>query len=346
MPTRMKIVTGFVFVFLPIVSSGQTGAPKQASIPASVNSSPAAAPNTLPPSGGPVDHKPDDYFLGPDSYVHEGIPQGTWDKMTWKSEIFANTERLVWVYVPAQYIASKPACLMVFQDGIRHYAEREDNPKAERKAEYRVPTVLDNLIARKELPVIIAVFIDPGSTDMHAQHGNPNFSNRSFEYDTLSDQYSQFLAKEILPPIEKKYNIRKDAAGRAIGGISSGAICAFTTAWNHPDWFSKVLSDVGSFTDIHGGHVYPKLVREAERKPIRVHMQDGMNDNRRPAVPQRDWYLQNKAMYEALRDKGYEVNYVLGDGVHSSTHGGAILPDSLRWLWQDEMAKNSSRTGD
>jgi enterochelin esterase family protein len=226
---------------------------------------------------------------------------------------------------------------MVFQDGVRQYAEREDNKAMSRKAEYRVPTVLDNLIARGELPVIIAVFIDPGSGDIKGRNGTPNYSNRSFEYDTLSDQYSQFLAKEILPPVEKKYNIRKDPAGRAIGGISSGAICAFTVAWNHPDWFGKVLSDVGSFTDLRGGHVYPQMVRDNPPKPIKIHMQDGINDNRRPETPTRDWYLQNKAMYAALKDKGYDVTYVLGDGIHSSKHGGSILPDSMRWLWSDQV---------
>lgn len=338
----LKALAKWVLLLVPVVSAGQASISIQMVFPDLFNIAQAPLANPSPPLTGAIDHKPDDYFLGPDSYPHEGVPQGTWDKVTWKSVIFPNTERLVWVYIPAQYTPSKPACLMVFQDGIRHYAAREDSPEAGTKAEYRVPNVLDNLIARKELPVIIAVFIDPGSSDMHAQNGKANFSNRSFEYDTISDQYSQFLAKEILPPVERKYNIRKDAAGRGIGGISSGAICAFTTAWNHPDWFSKVLSDVGSFTDIRGGHVYPELVRGAGVKPIRLHMQDGVNDNRRPATPQRDWYLQNKSMYEALRDKGYEVNYVLGDGIHSSKHGSAILPDSLRWLWQNEVAKDSA----
>jgi enterochelin esterase-like enzyme len=312
------------------------------SLYAALAQAPARPPLVLLP-GSPPDRKPDDYTFGPDSTVHEGVPQGAWDKITWKSEIFPNTERFVWTYVPAQYDPNKPAALMVIQDGVRQYAEREDNRSAGRKAEYRVPTVLDNLIARGELPVIVTVFVDPGSGDIKGRGGNPNFSNRSFEYDTLSDQYSQFLAKEILPPVEQKYNIRKDAAGRAIGGISSGAICAFTVAWNHPDWFGKVLSDVGSFTNIRGGHVYPQLVRDATRKPLKIHMEDGINDNRNPDDPLRDWYLQNKAMHAALKEKGYEVNYVLGDGIHGSKHGGAILPDSLRWLWSDQSPKAAGK---
>lgn len=338
MASLMKIHCGTIALALMTAVAAQAQTPPA---PAKQARPPAPPLQLLP--GAPAGRTPDDYTFGPDSMVHDGVPQGTWDKITWKSEVFPGTERFVWTYVPAQYNPAKPAALMVFQDGVRQYAEREDNRPAGRKAEYRVPTVLDNLIARGELPVIIAVFIDPGSDDIRGRSGNPNFSNRSFEYDTLSDQYSQFLAKEILPPVEAKYNIRKDPAGRAIGGISSGAICAFTVAWNHPDWFGKVLSDVGSFTNLRGGHVYPQLVRDAAKKPIRIHMQDGINDNRRPDDPQRDWYLQNKAMYEALKDKGYEVNYVLGDGIHGSKHGGAILPDSLRWLWADQVPKASGK---
>ena len=321
-------------VFVALMLAQQAPAPPA---PAARGPRPPAPPLVLLP-GSPADRKPDDYTFGPDSMVHEGVPQGKWDKMVWKSEIYPNTERFVWTYVPAQYDPKKPACLMVFQDGVRQYGEREDNRPAGRKAEYRVPTVLDNLIARGELPVIIAVFVDPGG-DIKGRNGNPDFANRSVEYDTLSDTYSQFLAKEILPPVEAKYNIRKDPAGRAIGGISSGAICAFTVAWNHPDWFGKVLSDVGSFTNIRGGDVYPQMVRDAAPKPIKIHMQDGINDNRHPDDPRRDWYLQNKLMYAALKDKGYDVTYVLGDGIHSSRHGGAILPDSLRWLWSDQVKK-------
>jgi enterochelin esterase family protein len=272
--------------------------------------------------------------------VHPGVPQGTWEKYLWdKSEIFPQTTRDVWIYIPAQYDPKVPACLMVIQDGPRQYAVRERNDvdqRARRTQEYCMPTVLDNLINRKELPVIITVFINPGSTAIDA-NGKPDFNNRSVEYDSVTDKYSQFLAKEILPPIEQKYNIRKDPAGRAIGGISSGAICAFTVAFNHPDWFSKVLSDVGSFTGIRGGDAYPQIIREAEPKPLRVHLQDGTHDNRNPDTPQRDWYLQNRLMLEALVDKGYDVQYVLGHGIHSSKHGAAILPDSLRWLWRDEV---------
>jgi enterochelin esterase family protein len=277
------------------------------------------------------------YPYGPDSLVHEGVPQGALDQFIHKSEVYSNTVRRFSVYSPAQYDPRTPACLMVFQDGVRQYSVREDQRNLGNTAEYRVPTVIDNLTARKELPVIICVFIDPGSTAI-PDTGRPRAENRSVEYDTLSDQYYQFLHQEILPMVEKKYNIRKDAAGRAICGISSGAICAFTVAWNHPDQFGKVLSDVGSFTAIRGGDVYPGLVRNADKKPLKIFMSDGTNDNRRPDNPARDWYLQNKLMYEAFREKGYEVRYVLGENVHGSKLGGPIFPDSMRWLWNDQLA--------
>jgi enterochelin esterase family protein len=300
---------------------------------------PAPAADDLPMSQGP-------YTFGPDSMVHAGVPQGTWDKSIWdKSTIYPMTTREVWVYVPAQYDPKQPTCLQVIQDGPRQYAVREDTPADRRvrhTAEYRTPTVLDNLINRHELPVIITVFVNPGSFTASAT-GSPDFANRSLEYDTVSDVYSQFLFKEILPPVEAKYNIRKDPAGRAIGGISSGAICAFTVAWNHPDQFGKVFSDVGSFTNIRGGQVYPKLVADAAKKPLKVAMEDGTNDQRRPETPDRDWYLQNKLMHENLLAKGYEVRYVLGDGMHDSKHGGSIFPDTLRWLWSDQVASATTQ---
>jgi len=331
---------------LAILASAVTAFAADSATPAGADTATPLAPNAAPAAPRPRPARPavppgaDNYELGPDSKVQPGVPQGTWDKFVWdKSAIYPNTIRDVWVYIPAQYDPKVPACLMVVQDGVRQYAARESTPedRAHRRTpEYCMPTVLDNLINRKELPVMITVFINPGSTKI-SPTGTPDFQNRSVEYDTVSDLYSQFLAKEILPVVESKYNIRKDPAGRAIGGISSGAICAFTVAFNHPDWFSKVLSDVGSFTAIRGGDAYPQIIRDAEPKPLRVHMQDGTHDNRNPDSPQRDWYLQNRLVLEALVDKGYDVQYVLGHGVHSSKFGGAILPDSLRWLWRDEV---------
>jgi enterochelin esterase family protein len=265
----------------------------------------------------------DDYKLGPDSEEQPGVPTGKVTKQTWTSTIFPGTVRDYWVYVPAQYDAGHPACVMVFQDGGGYV-----NPKGQ----FRVPIVFDNLIAKKEMPVTIGIFINPGKVPA-SQPGEKDRENRSFEYDTPSDQYVRFLEKEILPEVGKQYNLRQDAKGRAICGISSGGICAFTAAWERPDLFSKVLSHVGSFTNIRGGDVYPGLIRKTERKPIRVFLQDGSNDLDNLHG---NWPLANQQMAAALKFMGYEYKFELGDGGHNGKHGGAILPDSLRWLWADE----------
>jgi enterochelin esterase family protein len=212
---------------------------------------------------------------------------------------------------------------MVFQDGGAYV-----NPKGE----FRAPIVFDNLIHKKEIPVMIGIFISPGV--IPAKDGAPEVKNRSFEYDTLSDQYARFLEKEILPEVGKNYNLRKDAAGRGICGISSGGICAFTVAWQSPELFSKVLSHVGSFTNIRGGDVYPGIVRKTQGKPkpIRVFLQAGANDLDNVYG---NWWLGNQQMALALRFAKYDYKLEAGDGGHNGKHGGAILPESLRWLWRD-----------
>jgi len=266
---------------------------------------------------------------GPDSEVHEGVPKGKLIGPTpFKSQVFAGTIRQYWVYVPAQYDASKPACVLMFQDG-----GRATNPKGA----IRLPVVLDNLIAKKEIPVTIGIFITPGQNgdEFPAKALTGNGSNRSFEYDSLGDAYARFLIDEMLPEVGKSYNLTKDPEGRAIGGSSSGAICAFNVAWERPDQFRKVISMIGSFTDIRGGHVFPRLVLEAEKKPIRVFLQDGTKDNPNTKNVRRDWHLQNKLMVAALQEKGYDMQYVFGEGAHSDNHGGAIIPEMLRWLFRD-----------
>jgi enterochelin esterase family protein len=263
----------------------------------------------------------DDYKFGPDSERQAGVPEGKITQHKWTSKVFPGTVRDYWVYVPAQYDGKTPACVMVFQDGGNY-----QNPKGQ----FRVPIVLDNLIHKKELPVIIGVFINPGVVP--SQGKGQGRSNRSFEYDTLSPQYVTFLEKEILPEVGKDYKLRQDAAGRAIGGISSGGICAFTAAWERPDMFSKVLSHVGSFTNIQGGDVYPGMIRKTERKPIRIWLQDGSNDldNLHGS-----WPLANLQMAAALKFMRYDYRFEYGDGAHNGKHGGATLPEALRWLWRD-----------
>ncbi|HWA98534.1 MAG TPA: alpha/beta hydrolase-fold protein [Pirellulales bacterium] len=274
----------------------------------------------------------DDYVLGPDSERHDGVPQGKVEKQpTWKSKIFDGTERDWWIYVPAQYDAAKPACLMVFQDG---------GGMVDEKRQYRVPVVFDNLIHRGEMPVTIGVFINPGAVPPAKKGGQPR-ANRSFEYDSLGDQYARFLLEEILPEVQKRYNITDDPQGRAICGNSSGGICAFTVAWERPDQFAKVVSHIGSFTNIRGGHVYPAIIRKTERKPIRVFLQDGSNDLDNLHG---NWPLANQEMAAALKFAGYDYKFVYGDGAHSGKHGGSIFPDTMRWLWRDwPGVKSASR---
>lgn len=268
------------------------------------------------------------YTHGPDSQEQDGVPRGKVVSMgTWKSKVFDGTERPWWVYVPAQYDKEKPACLTVFQDGQGYM-----NPKGD----FRVPVVFDNLIHKKEMPVTLAIFLPPGVVPPAKPGSNEARRQRSFEYDTLSDQYATFLEKEILPEVAKKWNFRKDAAGRAIGGISSGGICAFTVAWQRPDLFSKVLSHVGSFTNIRGGDAYPGIIRKTEKKPIRVFLQDGKNDLDNLHG---HWPLANLQMEAALRYMKYEHKLVMGEGGHDGKHGGAIMPESLRWLWEPEVKK-------
>jgi len=266
----------------------------------------------------------EEYKLGVDSERHEGVPQGSVTKHEWKSHIFEGTVRDYYVYVPKQYDATKPAAAMVFQDGHTYVKETGD---------FRVPIVFDNLIAKGEMPVTIGIFINPGHKAEKPPDDPWKSNNRSFEYDTLSDQYARFLLDEILPEVGKEYKLTDRAAGRAICGISSGGICAFTVAWQRPDAFSKVLSHVGSFTNIRGGHVYPALIRKTlPPKPIRVFLQDGSKDLDNQFG---NWPLANQEMAAALKFAKYDYRFEFGTEGHNGKQGGAILPDSLRWLWRD-----------
>jgi enterochelin esterase-like enzyme len=269
---------------------------------------------------------PDDQYVpGPDSKEQPGVPKGEVTKYSWnESKVFPGTIRDYWVYVPQQYDANKPACVFVCQDGIL----------------YEAPKVFDNLIHKKEMPVTIGIFIQPGTfprkegeEPKKRPDGRPApRGNRSFEYDTLSDAYARFLLEEILPEVGKKYNLTKDAEGRCIAGSSSGGICSFTVCWERPNEFRKCFTTVGSFTDIRGGHVYPYLIRKTERKPIRMFLQDGSNDLDNTAG---NWPLANQLMASSLKFKDYDYKFVYGEGVHSGKHGTAIFPDVMRWMWRD-----------
>jgi enterochelin esterase-like enzyme len=278
------------------------------------------------------------YVLGPESQRQSGVPEGTLSEVkVFRSKIYPNTERDYKVYVPAGLEKSKPVKLMVFQDGGA-YAESSNRGRA------RVPIVFDNLLYKKELPAIVGVFINPGipldaegnrTTDAAKRNGE-----RSLEYDTPSAKYAEFLEKEMLPRVEKEFDLKfsTNPNDRAICGSSSGGICAFTAAWERPDLFRKVLSHIGSFTNIRGGYIYPFQIRKsrANPKPLRVFLQDGSNDLDNEFG---NWPLANQAMAAALKYARYDYHFEYGQGRHSLIHGGAILPESLKWLWREEAKK-------
>jgi enterochelin esterase-like enzyme len=276
------------------------------------------------------------YQLGPDSLPREGVPKGdVRGPFTLPSEAYPGTQHTYWVYVPAQYSRSRPARLMIFNDG-QAFMNME--------ADLRVPNVLDNLIYRRELPVMLAVFINPGRTPEQPEptlkEWGDRTTNRPTEYNSLDDRYARVIVDELLPALSKTYAISTDPEHHGIGGASSGAIAAFTVAWHRPNHFRKVLSLIGSFVNLRGGHAYADLVRTTARKPLRIYLQDGRNDHRGrrqngPYDDTRDWFLQNVRLMQALSEKGYDLNYSWGIGKHSQKHGGAILPDMLRWLWRD-----------
>ncbi len=316
-----------------------------------VSAAPAsfAADETKSPATAAAAPKIPQYPLSADSLPQAGVPKGKLEgPFLFKSRIFTNTVRQYWIFVPAQYTADKPACVLVFQDGQR---------ATKTNGSLRVPQVMENLIAKKEMPVTIGIFITPGGRGgVYAEGGGGNPSNRSIEYDSLNDNYARFVVEEMLPEVGKSYNLTKDPEGRAIGGTSSGAICAFTVAWERPDEFRKVISCIGSFTGIAyrpahdgqpmvpGGDLYPTLIRKNPIKPLRIFLQDGANDL---SNEHGNWFLANQQMLSALEwananadrqhssGPRYQINHVWGEGNHSDNHGGAILPDILRWMWQD-----------
>jgi enterochelin esterase-like enzyme len=276
------------------------------------------------------------YHIGPDSLAEQGVPKGEIrGPFSLPSQAYPGTEHTYWTYVPAQYRPSAPASLMIFQDG-----QAFKNPDGNLRAN----NVMDNLIYRREIPVMIGVFINPGrrpdQPEPTPQNWGDRDTNRPTEYNTLDDKYARVIVDELMPVLYKDYNISKDPERHGIGGASSGAIAAFTVAWERPDEFRKVLSIVGSFVNLRGGHVYADIVQKSDKKPIRVFLQDGRNDNRGVGRggnydETRDWFLQNVRLMKALTGKGYDVNYSWGMNRHGQSMGGAILPEMMRWLWRD-----------
>jgi gluconolactonase len=276
-------------------------------------------------SGGAVSAQaPSDaskYPLGPDSHKQTNVPTGSVTKHTWTSKIFPGTVRDYWVYVPAQYKGDAPACVMVFQDGSGMVQE---------DGRFRVPVVFDNLIHKREMPVTIGIFINPGVLQPLKADQQGRY-NRSFEYDALTDRYARFLIEEILPEVGKTYKLSPDPNHRAIAGSSSGGIAAFVAAWHRPDAFRRVLSFIGSYTNLRGGQIISSLIRKTEPKPLRVFLQDGSGDQN---IYAGNWWIANQDVASALEYAGYDSKFVTGTEGHNSIHGSSVLPDALRWLWR------------
>jgi enterochelin esterase-like enzyme len=250
----------------------------------------------------------------PESRELPGRSYGKSVPLKFRSAVF-NNNRTGTIYVPAAYRpAGPPAALMVFQDGDAYLKEH-------------VGTVVDNLVAAKKMPVTILLLLNPGVND----DGTPN---RSVEYDTLSDRYVTFLEKEAIPLVAKDYPLSSDPSDRAIGGASSGAICAFTAAWSRPDLFGRVCSQIGSFTNIRGGGAYPDLIRATPKKPIKVFLADGTNDL---INDHGDWWQANEAMATALRQQGYDVDFLQDRGFHAYWTCGQQLPQALTRTWAGAM---------
>jgi enterochelin esterase-like enzyme len=282
---------------------------------------------------------PDAYYqLGPDSLAQEGVPKGGIDgPFVIPSDVWPGTQHTYWVYVPAQYDPETPTALMVYNDGQAYM-----HPDADLRAH----NVMDNLIHRREIPVMIGVFINPGRRPDQEPSSLTNWGdrtgNRPDEYNTVDDRYARVIVDELLPALQSEYNISDDPDQRGIAGSSSGAIAAFTAAWFRPNQFRKVISMIGTFVNLagRGGNQYADLVMRHDRKPIRVFLQDGRNDNRgvrRDGVyhQDRDWFYNNVRLARALTEKGYDVNYTWGIGRHSQKQPGAVLPEMMRWMWRD-----------
>lgn len=303
-----------------------------------------------------------DYPLGPDSLEQSGVRKGTLEgPFELHSKVFAGTVRRYWVYVPAGYDPAQEPNLLVFHDG-----QRATNPQGS----LRIPAVLDNLIAKGDIPPTLGVFVTPGNMSERYPDtlGMSNPDHRWQEYDKLDDAHVRMLTSELLPTVARRWRFTTDPARRAIGGTSSGAIAAFTAAWRRPDLFGGVLSFIGSYTAIAAqeqpladpplpaGDLYPRLIRRAPIRPLKVFLQDGSADLDNQHG---NWFLANQAMLAAMtyanrtadaasepavRDgPRYQVAHQWGDGGHSDAHGGAILPDALRWLWPKAPATGKAR---
>lgn len=261
-----------------------------------------------------------EFPLTADSKPQAEVAKGTLIKDSYtapESSVFPGTVREYQIYLPSGFDRAQPAHFMVFQDGVI----------------YQAPVVFDNLIAKKDIPSLVGIFIKPGVVPAANDQALPRF-NRSYEYDSITPTYSKFLIEEFLPAIEKKHaiSLSQDPNHAAISGNSSGGICAFMVAWHRPDRFRRVFTGVGTYVGIHGADQLPVLVRKIEPKPLRIYLQSGTGDNNLYCG---DWWMANQMMERSLTWAGYDVNHAWGEGGHNQKHASQIFPDVLRWLWRD-----------
>jgi enterochelin esterase family protein len=249
--------------------------------------------------------------------------RGSTIALTHRSRAFEGTSRAWWIHLPAGLDPDRPSRVMVFNDGEAYL----DNA-----GWFRIPAVLEDLTARRELPSIAALFVNPGHRGTVPPARCFEADHRSVEYDTVSGDFARFLETEILPAAAEHVRLSDDPEHRAIAGFSSGGICAFSAAWHRPDLFRKVMSHAGSYAAIRGGDVYPSLVERSPRRPLRVFMHCGRNDGVHGSWG--NWWEHNRRMADALRSKDYDLRFEAGDGGHDGLEGGALMPESLKWLWR------------
>ena len=304
----MRSLTGYLSgLMLLVLASSQVGC------------SPSIIDERVPPPS-------DNYPLGPDSQVHSSVAAGkTFSFELNNSRIFPGTARTITVYVPAAYHGDKPACVYVGLDGLG----------------FNAAIVFDNLIAQHAMPVTIGIGIAPGSVASASPPANPRF-DRSLEFDSLNDRLSRFILDEVLPEVERHstpdqipIKLSTNPNDRTIGGGSTGAIAAFTVAWERPDAFRRVFSSIGTYVGMRGGEQYYVLVRKTEPKPLRIFMQDGVHDEWPGGPEMGDWWMSNQTMNRALEFAGYDVRHVWGAGTHNGSQAAAVFPEAMRWLWRD-----------
>ena len=282
-------------------------------------SPPPAIDETVPPAS-------DNYPLPPDAKPMAGIAAGTTFQFDMAdSKIFPGTKRTITVYVPAAYQGDKPACVYVGLDGLG----------------FNAATVFDNLIAQHAMPITIGIGVSPGVVASARPPDNPRF-DRSFEFDSRSDRLARFLLEEVLPEVERHttaeghaIRLSNDPNDRAIGGGSTGAIAAFTVAWERPNAFRRVFSSIGTYVGMRGGEQYYVLVRKTDPKPLRIFMQDGVHDEWPGGPEMGDWWMSNQTMNRALEFAGYDVRHTWGAGTHNGNQAASLFPEAMRWLWRD-----------